>query len=136
MGFFSNLLLVKDCDFHINQMEKCIQKAFELHTRADRYISGDGFDNDPIQVMSSIGAADKGRKKIREAYWCFEDGVKTMSNKYDKLGLANVLLKHTNAAATIEYLPLFNNTKINEVWKKDIDYLESECKKLIDFSDL
>ena len=124
----------KNCDVHIDQMDKCLKKAFELYCRADSYLSGSGFGDDITKNMSAQGAIEKGQKKIREAYWNFQDGVISISNERDKNGLKAVLFRYTGSVY-LQAISIISNNVIIDTWQKDLDFLESECKKLMDFGD-
>ena len=121
-----------NCEVHIDQMDKCLKKAFELYCRADSYLSGSGFGDEITLKMSARGAIGKGQKKIREAYWNFQDGVKSISSESDIIGLKTVLYRYTGSAS-LQALSILNNHVIIETWKKDIEFLETECKKLLNF---
>ncbi|HBT86910.1 hypothetical protein [Desulfobacter sp.] len=125
----------KNCDFHIDQMDKCLKKAFESYSRADSYLSGSGFGDGITKNMSAQGAIAKGQEKIKEAFWNFQDGVKDISNENDEIGLKTVLLKYTTALLSLRAMSLIQNDAIIDILQEDMDLLEAECKKLINFGD-
>jgi len=126
-------LKIKNCDYHIKQIDKCLGSALENFIRADKYLLGEGFGDRTIQVQSAHGAVAKAQKKLLEAHNNYCDGVENIKGEYDKLGLANVIMKY---GEVLNIYAIFETEDIRDHWVKEMETFVSQCKNVFNYDEL
>jgi len=128
-----NFLKRKNCDYHIKQIDKCLGSALEKFRRADKYLLGEGFGDRMVRVQAAQGAVGKAQKKLIEAYRNYCDGVKDIEGEYDKLGLANVIMKY---GEILNIYDVFETEEIRDNWVKEMETFVSQCKTVFNYDEL
>jgi hypothetical protein len=123
----------KNCDFHIKQIDKCLGSVLENYIRADKYLLGGGFGGRVSQVRAAHGAVGKAKKKLFEAYNNYCDGVEDIEGEYDKMGLANVIMKY---GEVLNIYAVFETDDIRDHWVQTMKTFVSSCKKVFNYSEL
>ncbi len=123
----------KNCDFHIKQMDKCLNSVLENYTRADKYLSGEGFGDRATQVQSANGAIGRNNKKLLEAYRNYCDGIEDSASDIDKMGLGNVVMKYS---VLVNVYAVFDTDDIRDQWVQDMETFDIACKKVFDYNEL
>jgi len=142
----------KNCDFHIKQIDKCLGSVLENYIRADKYLLGGGFGGRVSQVQAAHGAVGKAKKKLFEAYNNYCDGVEDIEGEYDKMGLANVIMKYGEVlniyavfetddirdhwVQTMNIYAVFETDDIRDHWVQTMKTFVSSCKKVFNYSEL
>lgn len=105
----------KNFNFHIDRTKKLLTKAQERFDRADGYLCGEGFGNDPMKQASAQGALGKAHNILKEAIFNASEAIKYSNGNQEKNTQLKIVV---NNFSSIKVEKTFVHPSINEAWDR------------------